>query len=117
MTRKPFRREPRFVQMIAVHVHGIHGLIDMLRYDSCFPSSEIESRKLTKLIDHASEPSDHILRLTRVARNDLPPTDQRWRSFGCTVLDYRSPDDEPISDTDLAERAKSIAPTPKAVRS
>ena len=42
------------------------------------------------------------MRLTRVARNDAPPTEGRWRSFGGVILDHRSPDAAPLTDEELA---------------
>ncbi len=78
----------------------------MMRYDSCYPSTEEESHKLMRLISQEARPEDHILRLSRVARNDLPPTRGRWQSFGCTVLDARSPDDEPLSDEEILALVK-----------
>lgn len=75
----------------------------MMRYDRCFPADEDQSRKMNKLLPLAGDkqPSDHYIRLIRVARNANPPTDGRWESFNCRVLDIRSSTETPISDEEI----------------
>lgn len=93
---KKHRKESRYITVIAVHVPMTRDVIDMMRYDSCFPSTEEESRKLYALSDGYSEkpkdPKDHLVQFTCAGRNDGTPTVDRWRSFGCTVFTISSPD-------------------------
>lgn len=102
MPRKPFRRESRYVSKLCVWVPDATALIEGMRYDSCYPDSEAESYKISRLASHSATAAEHVVRLTRVARTDAPPTLDRWRSFGAFVLDVRHPDDSPITDADLA---------------
>jgi hypothetical protein len=96
--QKHCKRETRFVSLLTVYVPDAQALIDMMRYDSCYPASELESHKICALLGGRACPVDHIVRLVRVAHNDLPATEGRWRSFACRVLDERSPDGEPLSE-------------------
>ena len=104
---KIIKRETRYTSKLVVHVADAAALVEMMRYDSCFPSSEAEAHKIIRLIGHsdAEDGSDHIIRLTRVAMNDNPPTSERWKSFACHVLDVRHPEGSPLSD----EEAKHLA--------
>lgn len=104
---KQFRKEPRYVSALVVHVPDVMGLIDMLRYDRCCPATEDESRKLWRMLSitrggEPATPADHIIRLHRFAPSNTPATAERWRSFECTVLDERSPDEPEITDRELA---------------
>lgn len=101
------KRETRYVSKLVVHVADAAALVEMMRYDSCFPSSEAEAHRVIRLIGHAEslQGDDHIVRLTRVALNDNPPTMERWKSFACHVLDVRHPEEAPMSD----EEAKHLA--------
>lgn len=103
MKRKPHRKESRYVTIISVHVPCTRDVIDMMRYDSCFPSTEEESRKLWVLSDgyrdKPKDPKDHLVQFTCVGRNDGTPTVERWQSFGCTVFEVRSLD-EPLKSPD-----------------
>ena len=101
MAKNKHQRETRFVSQISVMVPDASALIEMMRYDSCYPASEPEAHKIMRLISGSVDPTDRLIRLTRVARNDLPPTEGRWRSFACRVLDVRHPDDSPITDAEL----------------
>lgn len=108
--RNAHRREPRFVSMMAVLVHDAYALTECMRYDSCFIATEAESHKVKHLIDGSSD--DEIVRLYRVAPNDRPPTEDRWRSFDCHVLATWHPDESPPTDEylmHLAGLAKSGA--------
>lgn len=102
MKRNP-RRETAYVSQLLVFAHSLQGLFEMMRYDRCFPATEDESRKMMKLLPLAGDkqPSDHYIRLIRVAMNANPPTDRRWESFNCRVLDVRSPAEPPISDEEI----------------
>jgi hypothetical protein len=98
---KKSRRQTRYTSSLVVHVCDAQGLIDMMRYDNCYPSTEEESYKIGRLINGSAEPADHFIRLTRVAGSDNPPTEGRWKSFRSTVIDYRDPETSPISDDEI----------------
>lgn len=102
------KRQSRVVRTIVVWVPTVHALIDMLRYDSCFPSSEVESLKIQKLLRGDATPGDHVLRLTSAALGSTAPSHERWESFGCHVLDYRSPDEEPITEAEVGALARVL---------
>lgn len=101
--RKLHRREPRFVTQLAVWVPDAMALIEGCRYDSCYPSSEVESHKIERLMGRSvsAAPSDHIVILTRVARTDGPPTFARWQSFASKVLRQWHPEETPPSMDEL----------------
>lgn len=110
--KKHSKRETRYVSQLVVHAPSASSLIDMMRYDSCFPATEDESRKIWKLIGHEqcgndAKPEDHIVRLHRVARTELPATADRWKSFNCTVLDERTLDEDPITFEEALKRLKA----------
>lgn len=101
------KKEIRYVSRLTVHTLSASALIDMMRYDCCYPATEEESRKIWALIGNEQcgnrdEPKNHIVQLTRVARTDLPATVDRWRSFGCLVLDERPAGDAPLTDEQAA---------------
>ena len=78
------KRQTRYVSRLAVFVPGVSATIDMLRYDTCYPATEVEAGKLS-----ADKPG--IVRLTMAASSDRPPCYERWTSFGCVVLATRGP--------------------------
>jgi len=95
------RRETRYVSVVTMHVPSAAALVDMMRYDCCYPRSEDESRKIWALIAapiNKTKPSDHVVRLVRAAREPLVATALRWASFGCKVLGENHPDEEPMTD-------------------
>jgi hypothetical protein len=94
---KKFKKDTRYVSVLTVHVSSAEALIDMMRYDSCFPASEADSHKIERLMRHDADADDHIVRLKRVDCTDGEPTIGRWRSFNCTVLDWRNPDSSPLT--------------------
>lgn len=96
------RKEQRFISIITVYASSAESLVDMMRYDSCFPATEEDAYKLGRLMSASVDPNlvkpeDHIITLTRCARNDLPATEGRWRSFNCHVLDERHPEAQPLA--------------------
>lgn len=102
---RQYRRETRYVSVLTVHVPDASALVDMMRYDRCCPADEDQSRKIERLInlDKSSvdpTPSDHVIRLLRYAATANAATSERWRSFGCVVLDERSPDDIQLTDVE-----------------
>lgn len=113
MARKPYLKDTRYVTALCVWTGSAPALIECMRYDSCYPASEVEANKIQRLINNSAEPADHVIRLIRVARTDMPPTIDRWRSFGSLVLDVRHPEDSPLTDAELANLVKinhEIAP-------
>jgi hypothetical protein len=92
---KHYKKEPRYISIITVRCSSTRAVLDMMRYDSCFPATEDDSRKLERLIDaphgHPGAPDDfNVIKFIRCGRND-GVTDDRWASFGCTVLDVKAP--------------------------
>ena len=90
------RKEQRFVSIITVYVNSAEGCVDMMRYDSCFPTTEEDAHKLGRLMSQDGSADDHIIQFTRCARNELGATAGRWQSFNCIVLDERHPEAEMI---------------------
>lgn len=105
VTRKACRKEPRYVSKLAVWVPDAISMIEMCRYDSCYPDSEADSYKVQALIANRAKPEDHVIFLTRAARGDGPPTLRRWQSFGAKVLSVWHPDDSPPTIEDLRQVA------------
>lgn len=105
--RKLTQRENRYTSKLVVLVADPAALIEMMRYDSCFPSSEVEAHKIIRIINHsgAEDGSDHVIELTRVALNDNPPTIARWKSFACYVLDVRHPEEASLNDEQIRNLA------------
>lgn len=96
-------KEQRFISKITVYVNSAEGCVDMMRYDSCYPATEEDAHKLGRLMwgstvdPNLATSDDHIITFTRCARNNLPATEGRWRSFNCVVLDERHPEAEALS--------------------
>jgi hypothetical protein len=103
VSRKPYLRETRYVTALVVHVPRAEALIEGMRYDNCYPASEVEAHKIARMISGSDSAADHVIRLYRVARTDLPPTEARWQSFACTILDVRHPEATPITDEELSQ--------------
>jgi len=100
------------LSVLVVYVPDVAALIDMMRYDRCCPATEDESRKLWRLLGETrggcdATPDDHVIRLSRFAAVNKPATEGRWRSYGCHVLDERSPDAEQLGDEVIKNLAKS----------
>lgn len=72
---------------IVAQIHG-PGLIDMLRYDKCFPASERESAKLERAIGGAGRNQTEWVVFSRAVPMGVPaePCVDRWRSFNITCL-------------------------------
>lgn len=88
------KKQTRYVSRLAVFVLGVNAVIDMMRYECCYPATEVESGKLS-----ADTPG--IVRFTMVASSDREPSRERWRSFGCVVLATWGPDDAGPTDSEL----------------
>lgn len=91
-----YRKEQRFISIVTVYASSAESLIDMMRYDSCYPSTEEDAYKIGRLMTRDGSADDHIVTLIRCARNDLPATKGRWKSFNCIVLDERHPETSPM---------------------
>lgn len=105
------RKEARYVSVLVVRVPDVMTLIDMLRYDRCCPATEDESRKIWRLLGSyrgGDEPTsaDHVIRLHRFSASVLPATQGRWESFGCRVIDERSPDAPQLTDDEALRLAE-----------
>jgi hypothetical protein len=65
---------------------------DMLRYDRCYPASELESdgldnNRVTHCHEHFNKPREvKLARWVELKTGAIPTTD-RWRSFGWTVVE------------------------------
>lgn len=57
--------------------------IDMLRYDTCWPATQVDVRKVESNVSHASFSRD-VLEVVLVGTSK--PTHRRWESFGWEVL-------------------------------
>lgn len=57
------------------------SMLDMLRYDSCFPASEAEAGRMER-----ADGAPGLFILRRRAAQPGEPTQARWRSFNCEVL-------------------------------
>lgn len=102
MTRKPRKREPRWISVLTIHALSANGLIDMLRYDRCWLISSEDTAKLRKMIEHRADRADRILQLLRSSAVNTGP-DGRWRSFSCSILDERSPGMTQLTQDELLE--------------
>ena len=81
------QEETRYISTFTVRISGITGVIDMMRYDSCYPATEVESRKLERVANGTDKAEDHFVTFIRAGRNDSGPTVRRWASFNCKVLE------------------------------
>ncbi len=81
------QEETRYISTFTVRVSGFAGVIDMMRYDSCYPATEVESRKLERISSGSDKAEDHVVTFIRAGRNDSGPTIRRWASFNCKVLE------------------------------
>jgi hypothetical protein len=90
---KTSRKEARYIQRIVVKVGSIQGVLDMMRYDSCYPETEEDAHKLTRIANGTAKDEDHIVNFIRAARTQSGPTAPRWASFACAVLDVQHPDE------------------------
>ena len=79
--------ETRYISKFTVRVSGIAGVIDMMRYDLCYPATEEESGKLERIVDGTASGEDRFVDFIRAGRNESGPTVRRWASFNCKVLE------------------------------
>ena len=59
-------------------------VLEMMRYDRCTPYTSDDVVKLAGLLMGEPREADHTVKFCFFFK---PPTVERWRSFGCTVLD------------------------------
>lgn len=107
-TKKHCRRESRYVSILVVYVHDARSLIDSLRYDRCCPATEVESGKILRLMSENDDFPDHVIRLHRFGASEMPADADRWRSYGCRVLDERSPEAEQLTDAQILDLARAL---------
>ena len=75
-------------QRLKVRVSGFSGVLDMMRYDNCFPATEQDAHKLAWIAAGTATGADHVVEFLRRALNDRGPTVDRWRSYACEVLSW-----------------------------
>lgn len=118
---KTNKKETRYVSLLTVYVPSAEALIDMMRYDRCCPHTEEEAHKVMRLItawhgtDADRKKADHVITLLRFAAANNPATEGRWQSFGCAVLDERSPDAGPATKEEI-ENAITVAKAQRKIR-
>lgn len=98
------RRGPRYISLVAVLAPDLFGLLEFMRYESAYPTTEAESHKILELAEHKVD--DAIVRLWMVAPSDRAPDVARRRSFGVRLLGQWHPDDSPPNDERLEHLAK-----------
>lgn len=97
-------KQTRYVTILTVFVPGADALIDMLRYDACYPRTEGDAHKIIRLMNGTDDADDHIIELVRASVADVPHNEGRWNSFGCRVLDIRHPETSPLAMDALRKR-------------
>jgi hypothetical protein len=60
--------------------------MDMLRYDRCNPLTEADAALIERHVQCAAEPECQIDLVTFSETKAYKPTQDRWRSFGWTVV-------------------------------
>jgi hypothetical protein len=58
--------------------------IDMLRYDACYPATEGDSHIITATMHRGGVTANTVT--LKTADPKRPPTVERWRSFGWTLV-------------------------------
>ncbi len=101
-----WQEETRYISVLYVWIPDVESLLDMLRYDACYPATEADYYKLHRLIYESENGDDHIIKLIRAAKTDRPADTQRWRSFGCLVLTERHPAGDQPTAFELAGLVK-----------
>lgn len=84
------------MSVITVRVGTIGSVIDMMRYDKCWPATEDDFRKLMRIADQTrKKATQNIVQFIRAGATTRVAT-ERWESFGCEVIDVRSVDAPPF---------------------
>lgn len=78
MKKRPIKL---YVQIVKVVGKGTFP-IDMLRYDSCRPATELDSGKIARMRE------ERTITLLRYTDEMDSPTTERWMSFGWSVIYY-----------------------------
>jgi len=69
--------------------------LDMLRYDSCCPSTEVDACAIEKTILHPYKENWNIcvkkILQTKRKKNESVFTEGRWNSFSCQIKEVDSP--------------------------
>lgn len=91
-TRKKYTKESRYVFKFTVEISTtLSSVLDMMRYDSCYPASEEDAYKLARLRTPNAKPDDRFVTFIRAGRNANGPTEARWASRGCRVVEVHRP--------------------------
>lgn len=94
------KKQTMYVSILTVFAPSASALLDMMRYDSCTPSEEVESGKIERLMSRDGRAEDHVIRLRRYSMAPSEASRGRWESFSCAILDERSPDEMPYPETE-----------------
>lgn len=70
------------IKRFVVRVSVFGGVIEMMRFDCCWPDTTDDSAKLERIASGDRKPGDTEVRFAGIYN----PTAARWRSFGCEVL-------------------------------
>ncbi len=66
-------------QRVRFAVSGEGGFpIDMLRFDECWPASQVDSTRIAE---------ESVMRRTVRLRSDKTPNEQRWKSYGWSIVE------------------------------
>ncbi len=78
------------VKALLVRVGSISSVLDMMRYDKCYPATEADSGRLEMSRPDSRDRSfgEHLVIF--MAHSPAAPTIGRWASFGCEVIDSGS---------------------------
>jgi hypothetical protein len=86
------REETQYVQRVEIlmPLRGVHW-IDMLRYDRCFPATEQDAGKLSRIAEGSAVEADRRVNFIRVTGAKSQPQEARWENFGCKILFFAEP--------------------------
>ncbi len=111
MAKKHSAKDLRFISILTVCVSSIHTLIDLMRHEACFPHRDQDAQRIQAMMRGGiyDDPADRVVRLTRVAESGEAAQRARWQALGCVVLDERRPDVDPLTEAEVAARARAQA--------
>lgn len=77
--------------MIRITVKGRGRFpIDMLRYDECYPASQLDATLISDSIDHTSDTYLQTWEVGLYSNMLRGPTEARWASFGVGVVTWET---------------------------
>lgn len=100
---KHFKKETRYLSVLTVKIN--QNVLDMMRYDRCVPYSEEDAHKIMRVDAGVGGSIDQLVRFLRLSANP-DHASPRWASYGCTVLDERSPDDVQLTADQIVRLSK-----------